>query len=175
MFMTIDRTNLTSPMNYFTDSSQNDEHIASNDLIRSLEELQISMEKIPYLHHLEEIFLKMSTEFQVDALNENQKIALVEDLENAIANKHLNTKFAKAINVLRYHRNRIFFSVNQPENSFSTLPNDVMEKLILGHTTPKQVEEAKLLNKELKKTATHLAKILSINNGRFKLKRCSSL
>lgn len=163
--MTIDRTN---PINYIIDPNQKEEHIViSNDLRILLGKIR-NVEKIYF--QCEEEHLSIVTKAQFDALDDKQKNAVVEGLEKVIANKDLRNEYAKQINVLRSIRNEIFISLNSAGNGFSTLHNDVLEQLILGRTSPNQVEAAKLINKQLKKAATHLAKIMSINNGRLTLK-----
>ncbi len=106
---------------------------------------------------------------QFDRLNENEKQSFVDGLEIVIAQEDLKEKYLKEVNVLRTLRNEIILSLNVSVNGFS-LPKDVLEKLILGRTSPNQVEAARLVNRQFKNAATHLAKILSINNGCLNLK-----
>ncbi len=118
----------------------------------------------------EENTLSVVTKDQFNALDVKQKETVVKGLENVIANKELH-RFAKVINALRSIRNEIFITLNPSENGFSTLHNDLLEKLILGRTSPNQIEAAKLINRQLKRVATHRAKINSINNGSLCLKK----
>ncbi len=122
----------------------------------------------------EDELLSIVTKDQFDALDKNQKEAVVNRLitviEKVSANDYLNDEYAREKNALRTIRNEIHLSLNPAEDGFSIFPRDVLEQLILGRTSPQQVEEARQLNKKIQAAATDRAKIKSINNGLLRLR-----
>ncbi len=116
--------------------------------------------------------LEVITKRHFESLSGVSERELLKDLEGVIKKADGMYLYIKEINAIRRLRNELFMSVEPNRGNILSIPRDVIEHHILKYTTPKQIAELRAINRLFRAAGTHLAKILSINEGGLALKKC---